>query len=221
MYPTIHSYGDAAGGTQNPLHAPYPSTSGPPAAAAPGPSSPPRTNGPPAGAPAQPAFPTLQVAIDPKFALGPPVRCGAVGQPQVLQPRCCRAMGAVCVLHPLPTCQAAETYCRRPFTALQVQAPPQPPGAGGQASGAGGAAPPPPPGHPAPGSKEPLDLSLEKKLVEQAASSSGAGGSGSNGQETGPQVGGGAGRWDRYGCALMCIHSLSPSSTVTPATLPA
>ena len=66
MYPTIHQV--------NPLNAPYPSPSG---------VGPPRSNGPQAaaasgGAPPTTttiaAFPTLQVAIDPKFQVAPPVR---------------------------------------------------------------------------------------------------------------------------------------------------
>lgn len=74
MYPTINL--GASDTNFNPLHAPYPSTSGSSAAAAPQPPSPPqpaRANGPP-GAPPAPAFPTLQVAIDPKFCVAPPVR---------------------------------------------------------------------------------------------------------------------------------------------------
>lgn len=65
---------------------------------------------------------------------------------------------------------------------LQVKAPSQPPGEGGPA--AGGAAPPPPPGHPAPGSSQPLDLELERKLMAElkaGASSSVDGGAGSSG----------------------------------------
>lgn len=72
MYPTIHSFGEASGGVQNPMHAPYPSTSSGPAPSQPPAAQPPRANGPPA--PPTAAFPTLQVTIDPKFAVGPPVR---------------------------------------------------------------------------------------------------------------------------------------------------
>ncbi|PRW57432.1 hypothetical protein C2E21_4294 [Chlorella sorokiniana] len=135
MYPTINLVGE---NTFNPLHAPYPTPgSSSAAAAAPQPPSPPqpaRANGPPGGPPPA-AFPTLQVAIDPKFCLAPPVK-----------------------------------------------APSQPPGEGGPV--AGGAAPPPPPGHPAPGSSQPLDLDLERKLLAELKAggssngSSGAGGSG-------------------------------------------
>lgn len=60
-----------------------------------------------------------------------------------------------------------------------VRAPSQPPGEGGASQA--GSAPPPPPGHPAPGaSGEPLDLSLERRLVQELASSSSgvAGGAG-------------------------------------------
>ena len=68
MYPTINTFDSG-----NPLHAPYPSTSGAAAAAlvSPGPAASQRANGPP---PAPPAFPTLQVAINAKFNLTPPVR---------------------------------------------------------------------------------------------------------------------------------------------------
>ncbi|KAI7837530.1 hypothetical protein COHA_008665 [Chlorella ohadii] len=134
MYPTINLVGD---NTFNPLHAPYPSPGSSSSAAPPQPPAPPqqgRANGPPGGPP-PPAFPTLQVAIDPKFCLAPPVK-----------------------------------------------APSQPPGEGGPA--AGGAAPPPPPGHPAPGSSQPLDLELERKLMAElkaGASSSVDSGAGSSG----------------------------------------
>ncbi len=74
MYPTINLVGD---NTFNPLHAPYPSPGSSSSAPPPQPPAPPqqgRANGPPGGPP-PPAFPTLQVAIDPKFCLAPPVRC--------------------------------------------------------------------------------------------------------------------------------------------------
>ena len=194
MYPTINL---GAGDTSfNPLHAPYPSTSGSSAAAAPQPPSPPqpaRANGPP-GVPPPPAFPTLQVAIDPKFCVAPPVRwagrgcCGSAA----LAPGSSLCLDenalADCWLA-LPTAAPAELPLRPPFPALpQVKAPSQPPGEGGPV--AGGAAPPPPPGQPAPGGSKPLDLDLEQKLVEELrASGSGTNGSGSSGCTGGMQVG--------------------------------
>lgn len=81
MYPTIHNF-DA-----NPLHA-YPavgSNTGGSAggsaggASAPAAPAPPRANGPPPPPPA--AFPTLQVTIDPRFQVAPPVSIA-----------CCQAM---------------------------------------------------------------------------------------------------------------------------------
>ncbi|KAL4451824.1 hypothetical protein ABPG75_007486 [Micractinium tetrahymenae] len=137
MYPTIHNF-DA-----NPLHA-YPtvggSSSGSGAGSSAGAGTPataaaaaPRANGPPPPPPA--AFPTLQVTIDPRFQVAPPVR-----------------------------------------------APSQPPGQGSSASQPGSAVPPPPPGHPAPGaSGEPLDLILERRLVQELASSSSGGDAGGTG----------------------------------------
>lgn len=139
MYPTIHNF-DA-----NPLHA-YPAvggaTSGGSVASTAGASATParpagaaavqpRANGPTPAPPA--AFPTLQVTIDPRFQVAPPVR-----------------------------------------------APSQPPGEGGALQP--GSAPPPPPGPPAPGaSGEPLDLSLERRLAQELASSGGSDGAGAAG----------------------------------------
>lgn len=125
MYPTIGAISnfDAA---VNPLHAPYPTpgSSSNSVAQPPAPQPRPAANGPPS--PAAPGFATLQVMIDPRFHLAPPVR-----------------------------------------------APSQPPGEGNPAANSG-AAPPPPPGHPAPGSQEPLDLSLERQLVQDLAPADGS-----------------------------------------------
>ncbi|KAL4419489.1 hypothetical protein ABPG77_002275, partial [Micractinium sp. CCAP 211/92] len=74
-----------------------------------------------------------------------------------------------------------------PLQRRHVRAPSQPPGEGGASQP--GAAPPPPPGHPAPGaSGEPLDLSLERRLVEELASgSSGSAGASGAGPAPVPQ----------------------------------
>lgn len=61
-----------------------------------------------------------------------------------------------------------------------MRAPSQPPGEGGALQP--GSAPPPPPGPPAPGaSGEPLDLSLERRLAQELASSGGSNGAGAAG----------------------------------------
>lgn len=76
MYPTIGHF-DAS---VNPLHSAYPTPGGssssgaaqtPPAGQHPRPAA----NGPPA--PSPPAFPTLQVTIDPRFQISPPVGAAA------------------------------------------------------------------------------------------------------------------------------------------------
>lgn len=93
-------------------------------------------------------------------------------------------------------CSAADAPHLPPRSPLQlqVQAPSQPPGEGGPSAGPGAVVPPPPPGHPAPGSLDPLDLGLERKLLEDLAptstSGSGGQGGGSNGGAAGLQVGG-------------------------------
>lgn len=73
MYPTIGAISnfDAA---VNPLHAPYPTpgSSSNSVAQPPAPQPRPAANGPPS--PAAPGFATLQVMIDPRFHLAPPVR---------------------------------------------------------------------------------------------------------------------------------------------------
>lgn len=223
MYPTINLGSET---NFNPLHAPYP-TPGSSAAAPPPPAAaqPARTNGPPGGPP-PPAFPTLQVAIDPKFCLAPPVRCLCEQQPPrapcgvpvwavpagVSVPLQCQEHQCnLCSLHQLPPLLPLH---------LQVKAPSQPPGEGGPA--AGGAAPPPPPGQPAPGSSQPLDLELERKLVAElkAGGSSGSSGSGIADGGAGAAQVGSAGRC--WGLPARAAHNpahclVDPSPAVHPA----
>jgi hypothetical protein len=161
MYPTIHT-------SLNPLHSSYPAlstgapSSGPgsnvataPAAAAAASSPRPTANGPPT--PPQPAFPTLQVAIDPRFQIAPPVSSQSEAFSLAKQVEICHfVLGTT-----------AKNHALLFLLHLQVRAPPQPPGEGGPA--AGSAAPPPPPGQLAPSSREPVDLDLERRLLQELA----------------------------------------------------